>query len=436
MAEIKITSLAAISDPASTDVLPIVDVSADITNKISIADLLKNATTGSASSPSFAFDGDSNTGMYRSGADALAFSTGGTGRLFITSSGNIGVGTSSPTQALHIARQSTPKLIVEDTSNNVKAVVGANNTIGRIGTESNHDLTLRTNDIERIRINTAGNVGIGTTSPSQKLHVYENSTAAVSISLGNTEGTYKVTANSNVVTHDTSQHLFRNANGGSEYARIDSSGKLRLKYAQQFEYNTASTDSRTWYFNNDVHAYGDFAIRRSTTQTGSTFETKYLFHANGGICFNGDTAEVNALDDYDEGNWTPSLIGSTTDPALTYSTRGGRYEKIGAFIHCSFFMHVSAVTTQGSGQLRIGGLPFNGNSNVAAGEVPAVLLQSEPFSDGDGANRVQFARTAGNADYMLCGYKDLTTGGTAVPSNGAANVGTGYFIGHVTYRVN
>ena len=47
---------------------------------------------GSASAPAFAFDVDPDTGMYRTGANALAFTTGGTGRLFIDSSGNVGIG--------------------------------------------------------------------------------------------------------------------------------------------------------------------------------------------------------------------------------------------------------------------------------------------------------------------------------------------------------
>jgi hypothetical protein len=42
MADIKITDLAAYTDPVSTDVLPIVDVGSDLTKKVSIADLLKN----------------------------------------------------------------------------------------------------------------------------------------------------------------------------------------------------------------------------------------------------------------------------------------------------------------------------------------------------------------------------------------------------------
>jgi len=81
MADIKITDLAAYTDPVSTDVLPIVDVGSDITKKVSIADLLENAGTGTAAAPSFSFDGDNNTGIYRPGSDQVAISTNGVERV-------------------------------------------------------------------------------------------------------------------------------------------------------------------------------------------------------------------------------------------------------------------------------------------------------------------------------------------------------------------
>ena len=62
---------------------------------------IKNAT-GSASDPTYTFDGDANTGMFRPSTDALGFSTGGTERLTILQSGNVGIGTSSPANTLHV----------------------------------------------------------------------------------------------------------------------------------------------------------------------------------------------------------------------------------------------------------------------------------------------------------------------------------------------
>tara|TARA_R110002012_G_scaffold22056_2_gene77005 strand:+ start:5714 stop:7900 length:2187 start_codon:yes stop_codon:yes gene_type:complete len=87
MADIKINDLTAYTDPVSTDVLAIVDVGNDLTKKVSIADLLENAGTGSAAAPSFSFDGDSDTGIYRPAADQVALTAGGTQALLAESTG-------------------------------------------------------------------------------------------------------------------------------------------------------------------------------------------------------------------------------------------------------------------------------------------------------------------------------------------------------------
>ena len=51
---------------------------------------------GTAAAPSITFTGDLDTGIYSPGANQVAISTNGTGRLFIDASGNVGIGTSAP----------------------------------------------------------------------------------------------------------------------------------------------------------------------------------------------------------------------------------------------------------------------------------------------------------------------------------------------------
>ena len=146
MANVKITELTADTNPASTDVLPFVDISADETKKVTIADLLENAGDGNASAPGFGFDSDAGLGMYRTGSDALAFTTGGTGRLFIDSSGNVGIGGAPGTEQL-LVRQSavtnapsrSAALYLENNANCEIQFVGnsSNDCQLRFGTSSN-----------------------------------------------------------------------------------------------------------------------------------------------------------------------------------------------------------------------------------------------------------------------------------------------------------
>jgi hypothetical protein len=57
---------------------------------------------GTAAAPAFTFSADTNTGIYSGGTDILRFSTAGADRLTILANGNVGIGTTSPTQKLEV----------------------------------------------------------------------------------------------------------------------------------------------------------------------------------------------------------------------------------------------------------------------------------------------------------------------------------------------
>jgi hypothetical protein len=106
VADRKITDLTALTTPASADVLPIVDVSeaaaADKNKKITVGELLRGAPNGTAAAPSFAFESDGGNGMFLGGTDILAFSTGGSQAVTIDSTGNVGIGNTSPGNTLEV----------------------------------------------------------------------------------------------------------------------------------------------------------------------------------------------------------------------------------------------------------------------------------------------------------------------------------------------
>ena len=100
------------------------------------------------------------------------------------------------------------------------------------------------------------------------------------------------------------------------------------------------------------------------TVSGAT-ETERVRIDQHGIKFNGDTAASNALDDYEEGTFTP-VIGGTSESGQSYTDQAGKYTKIGNMVFCHGFV---ALSTEGtiSGFARLKGFPFtlSGGNNSA-----------------------------------------------------------------------
>jgi hypothetical protein len=71
---------------------------------------------------------------------------------------------------------------------------------------------------------------------------------------------------------------------------------------------------------------------------------------------NTNDAAANVLDWYEEGSFTPVVVGGTTAGVGTYTTQQGRYTRIGNVVH--FSLQITVTTHTGVGELRIAGLPF------------------------------------------------------------------------------
>ena len=77
-----------------------------------------------------------------------------------------------------------------------------------------------------------------------------------------------------------------------------------------------------------------------------------------GLKFNGDSAAANALDDYEEGTFTPYFFGTTTAGVFVYSEQNGYYTKIGRAVHFLIELTATSTTTSPAGNIKLGGLPF------------------------------------------------------------------------------
>jgi hypothetical protein len=205
---------------------------------------------GTAATPAIAPTGDSNTGIFFPAADTIAFGEGGTEAMRITSAGNVGIGTISPdvgstgNKVLTVTGTFTRgRIQLQNTDGGVSAVAGTvqflngSNDIGSItatsdsGSGSTGFLTFTTNLTERMRITSAGNVGIGTTSPSAKLTVQDASDAKIystrtsgataMLEGGGSAGYLKTTTN----------HAFVFGTNGADNMVLTTAGYLLIGYA-------------------------------------------------------------------------------------------------------------------------------------------------------------------------------------------------------------
>jgi len=176
-------------------------VTNSIANNVSVT-----FTAGSAAAPAVTTTGDTNTGMFFPAADTIAFAEGGVEAMRLDSSGNLLVGTTSPTYfwsgaetglTLRSTGGNACGINIASANSNARLEVFAafgNNNTGLLasGTSANPEILFSQNSgstyNERMRIDSSGNLLVGTTSANGRLTVSSASSDAVVSTFANTSG--------------------------------------------------------------------------------------------------------------------------------------------------------------------------------------------------------------------------------------------------------
>ena len=256
-----------------------------------VATTLVTTGTGTAAAPAIIPTGDTNTGIFFPAADTIAFSEGGAEAMRIDSSGQVGIGTVSPINKLHLyngtASVGATQLELEGRFNAYGAGINFSSRTSDGGTlvamakitadgedawnttgTTTQDAGLRFSTTqngtlaERVRIDSSGQVGIGTTSADSIFHIKDSvavltiegtATSSASVQFKtNTINRYKI------ATPDSSADLAFYSSGTTERLRIDSSGNCSI--------GTATALSK-------LHIHGDLTLSNATTAVTASTST-------------------------------------------------------------------------------------------------------------------------------------------------------------------
>jgi len=108
--------------------------------------------------------------------------------------------------------------------------------------------------------------------------------------------------------------------------------------------------------------------------TSYRFKDLYL----SGGAYLGGTGSANALDDYEEGTWTPLFGGTTGTPSGSNQGSYGYYTKIGRLVHVTWYLYFT-LTSVGSGSLLITGLPFDKSSSAGSSSFGVSVGHYNPY---------------------------------------------------------
>jgi hypothetical protein len=229
-------------------------------------------------------------------------------KIAINSSGNVGIGTSSPDSLLEVSGADESQIKVTGTSG-VEAVLRASASTVTVGSNTAHNLYLRTSNSARMTITADGKVGIGTTSPDEALEVNgdvkisgASSGNAGVLHFGGVSDDVKIAGFDRNSSPTNSMLFYTNT---AERMRIDSSGNVGI--------GTSSPASK-------IHVSGSGAQEIRLTRTGGG-DRSYSTSIGGSLEYNirDETAGVNRLSISTAGN-----VGiGTSSPTSELTINGG-----------------------------------------------------------------------------------------------------------------
>jgi len=276
---------------------------------------------GTVSLPSITNIGDTNTGIFFPAADTIAFTEGGTESMRIDSSGNLGIGTA-------IAGAITPSIRLGN-SGSGGGVVTATLSLGSYSTGYGSNLISSSDfstssasylafgttpsgasglsaPVERMRIDSSGNVGIGTSSPSRKLSVYDTSNIPVRIETNTADTKIEIltTSGTQFIQGSANNLLFGTNN--TERMRIDSSGNLLVSLngtlyvgktaedgTQRGFLATSGSQNSYAFVTNDIASGGYTLGLNRQVSDGTLIEFRQANSAEGSVSVSGTTVSYN-----------------------------------------------------------------------------------------------------------------------------------------------
>jgi hypothetical protein len=204
--------------------------------------------------------GNAASYLWSTGAYPLVMAVNATEAMRIDSSGNVGIGTTSPSSRLNIV-QASDGLVTgfrsdSPTSNSYAALsMDGDDALVVAGNSGGENTTLRFytaasgSEAERMRIDSSGNVGIGTTSPAKTLHVEGEILSLIS---GGTPALFLNNGVTQLNINNSSGSMVFDGDGSTERMRIDSSGNLLV-----------GTTTTTLTTNDGIHLSSDGFLHAS-----------------------------------------------------------------------------------------------------------------------------------------------------------------------------